>query len=89
MSHPMQPLVVDDSGVVRFKANLLVRYLLDAGPFNLNDLALLHGIPAEDWEQLAQLIGYSVSGFGELSYVDPSTVAKADRLAVALHNSPR
>ena len=29
--------------------------------------------------QLAQLIGYSVSGFGDLSYADRDVVRRADR----------
>jgi hypothetical protein len=65
---PMQPLVRDPDGVIRFRGNRIVRFLLDAGPFDLNSLALM---PWEDQEreQLAQLIGYSVDGFGELDYV--------------------
>jgi hypothetical protein len=30
----------------------------------------------EDWEQFAQLIGYSLDGFGELSYVSQETHKK-------------
>lgn len=65
--HPMQPIVLV-KGVARFKANALVRYLLDNGGLDLNDLAKLPNIPDEDHAQLAQLIGYSVSGYGDLSY---------------------
>jgi hypothetical protein len=76
---PMQPLVWD-KGVIRFKRNALVCYLLDHGGIDLNQLA---GVRAsrEDREQLAQLIGYSVSGFGDLNYARRSTVARADDLA--------
>ena len=35
----------------------------------------------EDREQFAQLIGYSVSGFGELSYASAEMVEKADEIA--------
>ena len=75
--HPVQPLVTDSEGVLRFKANAIVRYLLDNGPFNLNDLALLP-FSDEDREQFAQLIGYSLSGFGDLSYVSDETYERAE-----------
>lgn len=65
---PIQPLYTDGSGVVRFKPNQIVRYLLDNGGITMNDLAL-EEFSAEDRMQFAQLIGYSLSGFGTLSYV--------------------
>ena len=78
---PMQPLVWDDHGVIRFRKNKIVEYLLDAGPFDLNHLALLPGITKQEHMQFAQLIGYSVSGFGDLSYAKNKMVRKADKLA--------
>jgi hypothetical protein len=80
--HPMQPLVMDGN-VVRFKANAIVRLLLDTGKLNMNDLALIQ-FPAEDREQFAQLIGYSVSGYGELSYVSNESYARAQAAAKKL-----
>lgn len=74
--HPLQPLVKDEQGTVRFKRNKIVRFLLDAGPYDLNKLACMDW-SQEDWEQLAQLIGYSLSGFGELSYVTDKTYNQA------------
>ncbi len=78
--HPIQPVVLDDKGVARFKANKLVRYLLDLctakGVADMNTLALLE-YPREDYEQFAQLIGYSVCGFGELSYASDEVYAIA------------
>lgn len=65
--HPMQPVVVDEHGVKRFKANAIVRYLLDTGGSDMNKLACL-SFSDEDREQFAQLIGYSVGGFCDLSY---------------------
>lgn len=50
---------------VRFKENSIVRFLLDGGPFDLNMLARMP-FSVEDREQFAQLIGYSLEGFGEL-----------------------
>ncbi len=75
MKHPMQPIAIYD-GVARFKINKIVRYLLDNGPFDLNHLAL-KDFTNDDHMQFAQLIGYSVGGFSELSYADDETVAKA------------
>lgn len=66
--HPIQPLVVDKHGVVRFKQNAIVRWLLDEGPFDLNQIAL-KDFSQEDQEQLAQLIGYSHSGAFDLDYM--------------------
>lgn len=80
--HPMQPVILL-KGVIRFKANAIVRYLLDSSKDDLNSLALMP-FSAEDWNQFAQLIGYSVSGFGDLSYVFPETVEAADREAEKL-----
>lgn len=66
--HPTQHLVHDVDGVTRFQANRIVRYLLDAGPFNLNGLA---DMPFDegDWAQFYQLLGYSISGYAELAMV--------------------
>lgn len=77
MKHPIQPLAPDEHGTIRFKENKIVDFL--AKQFGLNELAAL-GFPREDWEQLAQLIGYSLSGFGDLSYVRDSTWETADAM---------
>lgn len=71
-SQPMQPIEIDDHGTARFKANKVVRHLLVHGGISLNDLAMVE-FTCEDQEQFAQLIGYSVGGFGELSYVREET----------------
>lgn len=78
--HPMQPVYIDDNNVARFKSNCIVRYMLDAGKIDMNMIAALPNIPKEDREQFAQLIGYSVDGFGELSYVSDEAYAKASKL---------
>lgn len=75
--HPIQKVVRDEKGTPRFRENGLVRYLLDCGPHDLNHLAKLPGIKRGDWVQLAQLIGYSVSGFDELSYVTDGDYKRA------------
>lgn len=69
MKHPTQPLERDAHGALRFKRNEIVRYLLDQGGIDMNALAVLPFSP-EDRQQFAQLIGYSLVGYGELSYVD-------------------
>jgi hypothetical protein len=79
MKQPMQPIVIVD-GVTRFHRNAIVEYLLDHGGIDLNQLACLP-FSQEDREQFAQLIGYSVSGFGDLPYAKPETIATADKLA--------
>lgn len=78
---PMQPIVVLDDGVPRFRKNPIVRFLLDAGPFSMNQIADLPGITPEERSQFAQLIGYSVTGFGELAYADPGMASQADKVA--------
>ena len=82
----MQRVEWDGAGVVRFRQNRIVRDLLDfasARGFDLNEIAR-RDYTAADCNQLAQLIGYSVAGFGDLSYADPEIVAAADRAAAAL-----
>ncbi len=76
---PMQSVYLNEHGTARFRPNKIVRYLLDAGIFDMNHIALLPHISKQDREQFAQLIGYSVSGFGDLSYAREKTIAKADR----------
>lgn len=71
---PMQPVVRDESGVLRFRANAIVRHLLDHGGIDLD-------FSQEDREQFAQLIGYSISGYHELSYVSDESAAQASALA--------
>src|SRR5882724_10867323 len=70
--HPMQPLETDAKGVLRFKKNAIVRFMLDTGrnlgAFDLNKLGVMEFSDA-DRQQFAQLIGYSLSGYSELSYV--------------------
>lgn len=86
MTHPMQLLYKDDNGTLRFKKNAIVRFLLDNGPHNLSTLAT-EKFSQEDREQFAQLIGYSLTGFGELSYVSDEIYAKAECQEVQNPNS--
>ena len=81
MKHPMQKIYLDDHGTARFCRNEIIRHLCDSGALDLNRIATM-GFSDEDHMQLAQLLGYSVSGFSDLSYADEKTVRLAD-LAVA------
>lgn len=71
---PMQPI---KNG--RFIPNRVVEYLLDHGPLNMNDLAI-QDFSDSDRAQFAQLIGYSVGGYGNLRYVSDSSYEKAESL---------
>lgn len=91
MKHPMQPICLDESvgnesGVIRFQSNKIIRYLCDTGKIDLNALAL---IPFDDDDrmQLAQLLGYSISGFSDLDYASDEVVDEADRLAETISQS--
>lgn len=79
--HPMQPLLRDEHKTVRFKKNALVTYLLDNGGLDMNHLAVVPGISQDDRTQFAQLIGYSLGGFHELSYVTDTVALKASAAA--------
>ena len=80
MNHPIQPIEKDSHGSLRFKPNKIVQHLLRHGGIDLNQIACLD-VPQEDAEQFAQLIGYSLSGFGELSYVRDETFNAAEAMA--------
>lgn len=77
--HPIQPLTTDEHGTLRFKANKIVNHLLDHGGIDMNKLATFD-FPNEDWEQFAQLIGYSLSGAGDLSYFSDDTYEAAETM---------
>lgn len=80
MNQPIQPLEKRTDGILRFTPNAVVRYLLDNGPIDMNHLANCP-FGNNDREQFAQLIGYSLSGFEELSYVSDETYEAAERMA--------
>jgi len=85
LQNPQQPLITDEHGVIRFKENPLVSYLLDKGGLNMKHLALFahdnSNVTDSDQAQFAQLIGYSVSGWGSLSYVSPELAGEIDARA--------
>jgi hypothetical protein len=79
MKHPIQPIYTDGNGVPRFMANAIVEFLLENGGIDMNNLAMMD-FSVEDREQFAQLIGYSLGGFGGLSYVSDETYGAAQRM---------
>ena len=76
---PIQPIRTDERGVQRFVPNRIVEKLLETSTLDLNSIACMDFTQTEH-EQLAQLIGYSVSGFGSLSYVSDETYATAEKM---------
>ena len=86
MKFPMQPIQLDAHGVARFAENRIVNDLLEfaaARRFGLNQIAI-GDYSDEERMQLAQLIGYSVSGYGDLSYASEESVRKADTIVEEL-----
>lgn len=76
---PMQPLLIDGHGTLRFKENQIVSKLLDYATergYGLNEIGR-ERFDVEDQMQLAQLIGYSLSGYGTLSYVTDESYYRA------------
>lgn len=74
MKNPIQPLINDEHGALRFKENKIVSFLFAEYQKNKPEINLSFGnFSQDDREQFAQLIGYSLSGFGELSYVSNET----------------
>jgi len=75
MEKPIQP--IKDG---RFIPNKVVEYLLEKGGLTLNDLPY-SVFPQEDLEQFAQLIGYSLNGYSELSYVSDEAYEAAHKMS--------
>lgn len=79
----MQPIEKARDGTPRFKRNAIVAYLLDSMTnkgMGLNEISRMP-FSREDYEQLMQLIGYSVGGYDELSMV--SSKSKKEALTIA------
>lgn len=92
MRHPMQPVEDDGHGVIRFKENKLISFLLKECPYDLNKLHCKHAdgdFNKGDYTQLMQLLGYSVSGYGGLSSSPKKSIKKADKRAAKLAKQMR
>lgn len=91
---PMQPVGIDANGTHRFLENRIVRDLLNTHPaIDMNEIAgsaaCGHYSQAEQ-RQFAQLIGYSVNGYMNLSYVnDESYFRAAERLDTLLDDDSK
>lgn len=83
MKHPMQPIIRAHDGVIRFQENAIINFLFKIGSIDLNMIARITDFTDDDRMQLAMLLGYSVSGFGDLNYASESVIEQAD--AVAQH----
>jgi hypothetical protein len=85
VQHPLQEIYKDRHGALRFRENKMVSALLDwasSRGMSLNEMALMD-FSKEDRQQFAQLIGYSLSGYSELSYVTDKAYERAERAAKA------
>lgn len=71
MKHPLQKIYQDERGIVRFRANAIIRWLLDTGRIDLNEIARYAQespeITEEDESQFNQLLGFSIGAFFDLS----------------------
>jgi hypothetical protein len=105
---PMQPVIKDEGGTLRFRENAVIRYIVDhagdvvhpgapaidpgtgrpyhQGRLDLGKLMTLD-FPQEDREQFAQLMGYALTGYHELSYVSDESAAQANALAHAVETT--
>lgn len=78
--------------VIRFRENKAVRWMYDRLSqcgISMNEIVLAYhkekAFTVDDMEQLYQLIGYSVSGFGDLNIPRPETVVAAGAIAAELY----
>lgn len=84
LKHPNQPVGFDDQGTIRFKKNAIVDFLVrDMRPgYDMNTIVRMYHegkFSYEDLLQFYQLVGYSVSGFGDLSAVKDEDWSRADK----------
>jgi hypothetical protein len=94
LKHPPQPVGIDEHGVIRFKRNAIVDFLVrDMRPgYDMNTIVTKYHrgeFSYEDLVQFYQLIGYSISGYGDLSAVKDEDWDKANELAEPLRDSLR
>ena len=79
MRHPVQPLIIDKHGVVRFKENRIVTHMwssmMSVGGVDFHDHFL-----KTDNEQLSQLTGITFNMFKDLPFASPETIAIADTM---------
>jgi len=76
LKQPNQPVIVDGSGVLCFKPNLIVKMMLDGGRFDLKAIKALPNILDEDRNQFLQLIGFSLAECAEAGYIATDDIAQ-------------
>lgn len=77
---PMQPIITTNGNVFRFKENRIVKKLLDlavACGHGMNEIGR-DSYTDEERMQFAQLIGYSLGGYADLSYVTDESYHRAE-----------
>ena len=85
----MQSIIMTEDGKLRFRENQIISFLVELAfenGFSLSKIAAMD-FSDEDRMQLAQLMGYSVAGYGMLSYVSDESYAKALEMAKAVTES--
>lgn len=81
--NPIQPLLPEDGGGLRFKSNKIVEHVYDFAEKNgleLNKIAMMD-FSDDDRQQFAQLLGYSFGGYGNLNCVDGDAYSAAQNIA--------
>lgn len=64
---------IDNIGTQRFEENSVLRFLVDEKIINLNKLGIAYQegkFTQRDYAEFYMMIGYSVSGFSELSFFE-------------------
>tara|TARA_R100001594_G_scaffold80611_1_gene115180 strand:- start:634 stop:987 length:354 start_codon:yes stop_codon:yes gene_type:complete len=87
LPHPQQPIGLSSTGTIRFKKNNIIDWLFNSGKLDLNRICVMvqrGTFPKEDYVQLTQLLGYSVSGWCGLSTTPPDLAAQADARAAEI-----
>jgi hypothetical protein len=85
--NPMQPIIKDPEGTIRFQQNDIVADLLDfasARGLDMNEIvkrACFKTYSQNDLCQFYQLIGYSLSGYHELNHVSDKHAKAATKAA--------
>lgn len=79
MKLPIQPVYKDNHGVHRFKENRIVGDVLEHSTLDLNKIAM-RDYTNEERMQFAQLIGYSLGGYADLSYASDDSCEIADKM---------
>lgn len=89
MKHPMQKITVTETGKKIFIGNKIVEELLafsSSKGFGLNEIAMME-FCNDDRMQFAQLIGYTLSGYGYLSYVTPENYDIALKISEGINEN--